>query len=89
MSAKLAKYDRLYEQIKGYVQTVSYTHLDVYKRQEREHQCHGVFGHGIGRIGRYPDYRDAVLGGGFQIDIVETRAAPVSYTHLDVYKRQM
>lgn len=47
----------------------------VYLAVEREHQCHGVFGHGIGRIGRYPDYRDAVLGGGFQIDIVETRAA--------------
>ena len=29
MSAKLAKYDRLYEQIKGYVQTVSYTHLTL------------------------------------------------------------
>ena len=46
----------------------------VYLAVEREHQCHGVFGHGIGRIGRYPDYRDAVLGGGFQIDIVETGA---------------
>ena len=44
----------------------------VYLPVEREHQCHGVFGHGIGRIGRYPDYRDAVLGGGFQIDVVET-----------------
>ena len=33
----------------------------VYLPVEREHQCHGVFGHGIGRIGRYPDYRDAVL----------------------------
>lgn len=55
----------------------------VYLPVEREHQCHGVFGHGIGRIGRYPDYRDAVLGGGFQIDVVETRAAQGDqpYTH--------
>ena len=27
MSAKLAKYDRLYEQIKGYVQTLSLIHI--------------------------------------------------------------
>lgn len=55
----------------------------VYLAVEREHQCYGVFGHGIGRIGRYPDYRDAVLGGGFQIDVVETRAAQGDqpYTH--------
>ena len=63
-------------QIHPTVTAVSYTHLDVYKRQEAmivdftgEVQMHGT-GHA-----------------GFQMT-ERVRSVPVSYTHLDVYKRQ-
>ena len=55
--------------------SVSYTHLDVYKRQVRELIGAGsLFGHQILPLA------DAAAGkAGYE---------PVSYTHLDVYKRQ-
>ena len=56
------------------VVTVSYTHLDVYKRQDLCigcTQCTGIC----------PEV--------FQMTGILAVAVPVSYTHLDVYKRQM
>ena len=57
---------------------VSYTHLDVYKRQERE--CPSV-------------HEGADVDGLVQILFLESHilrgdGESVSYTHLDVYKRQ-
>ncbi len=54
---------------------VSYTHLDVYKRQAL-HLALGLFG-------------EAVQVGGELSDLAVDRRRPVSYTHLDVYKRQL
>jgi len=51
---------------------VSYTHLDVYKRQQ-QHMVHGL----AARARRLNRHRQIFF------DLV-----PVSYTHLDVYKRQ-
>ena len=59
------------------VGAVSYTHLDVYKRQPRGRPrlagrgCDRFPGSGCGRLPRWPNGPGAV-----------------SYTHLDVYKRQ-
>ena len=60
-----------------YIDSVSYTHLDVYKRQvypqtERNGKTQGVASQN-GIIGR----------------IRQSSLHPVSYTHLDVYKRQL
>ena len=69
---------------------VSYTHLDVYKRQFH-FLFHGfmAFYHLVYIL--FPEF--AVTPGGFRRVLkVFGRApalAPVSYTHLDVYKRQM
>ena len=96
---------------------VSYTHLDVYKRQD--------IGHGIGRKkaaafaavkevlqqGKVIDYQRDWKGRGYDTAVIaapvtiggepylmgavvirndgENRFYPVSYTHLDVYKRQV
>ena len=64
----------------GTYNPVSYTHLDVYKRQ---HLCRILLRLLLGITGagtcRYPF--DADFG-------VEHRIVSVSYTHLDVYKRQ-
>ena len=70
------------------VQTVSYTHLDVYKRQEPELP-----------LGRYAlmhrdylekhkrvTYLNLLTSGRLNGHLHEVE--PVSYTHLDVYKRQ-
>ena len=66
---------------------VSYTHLDVYKRQTRNHGAprsdladQADAGAGIGDVVRlrHPPRRARL----------RRRAGPVSYTHLDVYKRQ-
>ena len=70
----------------SFFRPVSYTHLDVYKRQVGDggtgilvldHQ-HAV-DHLVG------DALVAVSGD----DDIELRAGTVSYTHLDVYKRQV
>ena len=61
--------------------TVSYTHLDVYKRQVLHVP---VAGHKLGQV--------TVARGGDQAEAVEQvklhAVGAVSYTHLDVYKRQ-
>ena len=59
--------------------TVSYTHLDVYKRQEYEDIVSGT-----GRLNKDIYAKQSIKSGiaFHQGDV------PVSYTHLDVYKRQ-
>ncbi len=42
---------------------------------EHQHQCHGVFRHGIRRVGRDTDDVNPVLLARFQIDIIETGAS--------------
>ena len=54
---------------------VSYTHLDVYKRQEREKES-------LTEIAQAHEFEIISLGGG-------RPHMAVSYTHLDVYKRQL
>ena len=56
---------------------VSYTHLDVYKRQGVEGQTGGA----AGQVIHAESYR------GVGMYIADGHSA-VSYTHLDVYKRQ-
>ena len=53
---------------------VSYTHLDVYKRQDETHFSRG-------------DVEQALRAADVVIERVYR--TPVSYTHLDVYKRQI
>ena len=69
---------------------VSYTHLDVYKRQG-----HADFGGEVERVLKMVDgvilLVDAFEGAMPQTKFVLKKALeldPVSYTHLDVYKRQ-
>ena len=57
------------------VKPVSYTHLDVYKRQ--------VFEYNSEKVGIYKD-KDGKI---FAVKPICTHS--VSYTHLDVYKRQI
>ena len=65
--------------LRNRLKAVSYTHLDVYKRQAR-----GEFHVFIVYRILYVDGGNAVTG---HLDRVEPQA--VSYTHLDVYKRQV
>ena len=55
------------------VDPVSYTHLDVYKRQEEVIVCH---------------VDELQILGIHNYENVMAAVATVSYTHLDVYKRQ-
>ena len=74
---------------------VSYTHLDVYKRQtlydltiEPIRVMHGkqpILGYRIGSFGFLTDLKSIVPEELEKLRGVE----PVSYTHLDVYKRQV
>ena len=67
---------------------VSYTHLDVYKRQKV------IIINGSARKGNTLTAIEAFVKGASEkneIEIIEPdklNIAPVSYTHLDVYKRQ-
>ena len=58
---------------------VSYTHLDVYKRQAYEYLCSVFTEIVFGAV--FWDYSALPFNLGGRIN-------PVSYTHLDVYKRQ-
>ena len=58
---------------------VSYTHLDVYKRQAKDHIPAMV-----ANIKTNPKYNVLTVF----LFVVDTGSIPVSYTHLDVYKRQ-
>ena len=74
------KLERYFNQIPGLmmIDTVSYTHLDVYKRQTGNWAC-------ITNVLRmnisYNNFDMLEIGYGINL-------RPVSYTHLDVYKRQ-
>ena len=64
--------------------SVSYTHLDVYKRQIEKRSLAAAGG---------TEYRNKLIRTERQRDFmkrsdVARRVHPVSYTHLDVYKRQ-
>ena len=61
------------------IEAVSYTHLDVYKRQIRAHAGLDIGGTMIGM-----HLRDVAVPVRLSLDHI----GPVSYTHLDVYKRQ-
>jgi len=66
--------------------TVSYTHLDVYKRQGQT----TALGMLVGALAILP-LGIAQAGGRMLLPVLLPAAigvAPVSYTHLDVYKRQ-
>ena len=69
--------DLALERLAGDIEAVSYTHLDVYKRQA------------LGVEGWIADDEIVLLGYacGDVVPAVDERC-PVSYTHLDVYKRQ-
>ena len=66
---------------------VSYTHLDVYKRQGKEIRTGEVYGSTVSF--RLPDKRRGTLSGGTGHGRFWRTAEAVSYTHLDVYKRQV
>ena len=75
---------------------VSYTHLDVYKRQQyNPHHDKDVFYHSLCVMENSPPILEIRLAAllhdigkpkAFTLD--EEGVGPVSYTHLDVYKRQ-
>ena len=78
-----------------WVVAVSYTHLDVYKRQQdflamridKNSRSFIAVQKAVDRgdlAGGREDLHDAVLVGGR-----DNQSVPVSYTHLDVYKRQV
>ena len=67
---------------------VSYTHLDVYKRQEDGTKLIGRFPLGVG-LGFQPSTSNRFASTAALTDISENSILQaVSYTHLDVYKRQ-
>ena len=53
----------------------------VYLAVERQHQRHGVFRHGVRRIGRNPHHGNPVTGRGVQVDVVEARTAQRDQLH--------
>ena len=65
--------------------SVSYTHLDVYKRQVLARLAQVFSEDANMRMGRIIDSVEPVLAGFLTVSVGIT---PVSYTHLDVYKRQ-
>ena len=61
-----------------YAEAVSYTHLDVYKRQMYREEMH------------YKDiYYEEAEKQNKEVQKLKHDMKPVSYTHLDVYKRQI
>ena len=80
------------------VVAVSYTHLDVYKRQTRLYEACDILATQMKRGDDVPEYSkmDAIMGivqdetGDFIVNEKDkvVNLTPVSYTHLDVYKRQ-
>ena len=67
---------------------VSYTHLDVYKRQTLDLRI----GYNVDRMDFFSFVRDVAsnpLPGLIHLRLPCVLSYPVSYTHLDVYKRQV
>ena len=69
---------------------VSYTHLDVYKRQELEYIEEAVRENKICGDGAFTKKCSAWMEQELhtKYSLLTTSCTPVSYTHLDVYKRQ-
>ena len=61
---------------------VSYTHLDVYKRQDEMNMIISLYAQTCG----VPQVITKV--GHMENNSMQDSLGPVSYTHLDVYKRQ-
>ena len=82
----MAEVDRVAEDegLKQSLRPVSYTHLDVYKRQSPSCMTYSL-----------PSLRTSPFSLAAAMEPQATRSlkamtsAPVSYTHLDVYKRQV
>ena len=72
-----------------YVRPVSYTHLDVYKRQilDGPHRKGDLRRARAAAVNIVPNSTGAAKAIGLVIP--ELAGKPVSYTHLDVYKRQV
>ena len=76
--------------------SVSYTHLDVYKRQAKEMtedlKINQILGNGIEYLLQKNDHQKLITNLSKQIKnyVLENHemVRAVSYTHLDVYKRQ-
>ena len=67
--------------------SVSYTHLDVYKRQESDSfLAQGGICMQHGEADYRPFFDDTMRAGHYENN--PATVDPVSYTHLDVYKRQ-
>ena len=77
---------------KAFSETVSYTHLDVYKRQALEYVKLGYY-IGVGGVVTFKNAKKLVQTvSELPLDriLLETDCPyTVSYTHLDVYKRQV
>ena len=71
------------------VKSVSYTHLDVYKRQASALVGKEVVGQAAKNVLAKGMRTNMVTGGIMMaVQTVPDAVKPVSYTHLDVYKRQ-
>ena len=70
--------------LRSSITPVSYTHLDVYKRQLKRYEIPAS--KLVLELGYSVDYEDEKED--FEPDEADT-VEPVSYTHLDVYKRQL
>ena len=75
---------------------VSYTHLDVYKRQimglynvEEKEAVKMMADTDKRRMTNYSFYPEQKWGKASNYTLCLNSSQPVSYTHLDVYKRQM
>ena len=67
---------------------VSYTHLDVYKRQGYLRLKVLELLHILSRLKDRDDVQQTDYFNQHQVECARRAAKPVSYTHLDVYKRQ-
>ena len=76
------------------IATVSYTHLDVYKRQDHCRVIFDFYFSDVSETARAYNEQSVAVGSRVQDEDLEICEAvqrglkSVSYTHLDVYKRQ-
>ena len=68
---------------------VSYTHLDVYKRQMQTKIDGGKLHYLYDKLKDSPEYQKQFAGKKPDEIAKDPGFNPVSYTHLDVYKRQI
>ena len=70
------------------INSVSYTHLDVYKRQSVYRASMGAFSRSTNPLGNWDNMYDKIQSINLFMEKGVTDDVTVSYTHLDVYKRQ-